>query len=77
MINRLDKIKTPTLFIHTEDDFVVNPNNVPRDKKYENLLFMTTSRGSHACHITGYFKPRFWYGEPITRFINYFHTQSA
>ncbi|HEX6940547.1 MAG TPA: hydrolase [Longimicrobiales bacterium] len=68
----LERIRTPTLLLHAEDDPFLPPAAIPRDAIARNpyLIAGFTRRGGHVGFVAGTpWKPRFWAEEEAARFL--------
>jgi predicted alpha/beta-fold hydrolase len=70
----LDQIKIPVFAFNARDDWVCNQQFLPFEeatKRGSNVILALTEKGSHCCHIDGFFKPKQFYPLPIMRFLEH------
>lgn len=74
----LQKIKIPTFFICSQDDFLFGPDTVPFQHCHENVLLGVTRYGGHICYLEGTWLPtEQWWMKPATDFVSFFIQKSV
>ena len=75
-VGRLNKIKVPSFFLMSKDDFLFDHKIIPSEeiKLSENIILGTTDFGSHICFFEGVLFPRNWFVKPFLLYLNYFET---